>query len=516
MIKKTLGFFFLLFTFLSFVVTTYEPPWRNSSMEFFAFLAIISIVIKSSINMEKMKLNSVSIFFFVFIFISALTLFFKPEIYMENFWLAVIFSFFAILIISSAIDFSEKIIENYLISVVLAASFSAFIIYCQYFEIYDHLDIWKAGYQEVHGRPYANFGQPNLAASLILTGVCCTVFFYEKAKIGKIATLAIALFMAGALAFASSKTSFLSILVLIFVLIFFRNFFESLIFIVIGIAVFSIKKIFETRDVLGEGDLSTGRFELWATIFEAFLNHPWVGYGVLNTREAHFEVIERHVVTHGVIIGSSHNIFLDFIIWFGLPLGMVVIFLWGKIHLEFFRENRKNISLLIIPIPLLIHSLLEYPLFNANFFFFYIIVMTIGLRKNIKTKIPVVSFSVLPFTLFFIAVWEYSIFSSKYRDLRFFNSGFLKSEKPQEMQSFILSDLIGQYNIFLTDEIKSEAEFKNIVRITKKEPLGKNFCLIYKYISDNNMGNDIFFWERKANVIFKEEELNYIDSCKKN
>lgn len=515
MIKKIFDFFFLLFTFLSFVVTTYEPPWRNSSMEFFAFLAITSIVIKSSINMEKMKLNSVSIFFFAFISISILTLFFKPEIYMENFWLVVIFSLFAILIISSAIDFSEKIIENYLLSVVLAASFSTFIIYCQYFEIYDQLDIWKAGYQEGHGRPYANFGQPNLAASLILTGVCCTIFLHKKAKIGKITTLVIALFMAGALAFASSKTSFLSILVLIFLLVFVGNFFESVIFIIIGVTVFIIKKIFETRNVLGEGDLSTGRFDLWATIFEAFLNHPWLGYGVLNTRGAHFEVIERHVVTHGVIIGSSHNIFLDFIIWFGLPLGMVVIFLWGKFHLEFFRENRRNISLLIIPIPLLIHSLLEYPLFNANFFFFYIIVMTVGLRKNRKTNIPVVSFSAFPFILFFITAWEYSIFSSKYRDLRFFNSGFLKSERPQKMQSFILNDLIGQYNIFLTDKIKSEAEFNNVVRITKKEPLEKNFCLIYRYISDNKMDDEIYFWDKKANVILKEEELKYIDSCKK-
>ena len=484
-------------------------------MEFFAFLAIISIVIKSSIDMEKLKLNSVSIFFFVFVSISALTLVLKPEIYMENFWLAVIFSLFAILIISSAIDFSEKIVENYLFSIVLAASFSAFIIYCQYFEVFDQLDIWKAGYQEVHGRPYANFGQPNLAASLLLTGVCCTIFLHKKAKIGKITTLVIALFMAGALAFASSKTSFLSILVLFSLLIFFRNYFESVIFLIIGITVFFLKKIFETRDILGEGDLSTGRFELWATIFEAFLSHPWVGYGVLNTRGAHFEVIERHVVTHGVIIGSSHNIFLDFIIWFGLPLGMVVIFLWGKIHMEFFRENRNNISLLIIPIPLLVHSLLEYPLFNANFFFFYIIVIVVGLRKNRKTDIPVVSFSIAPLILFFITVWEYSAFSSRYRDLRFFNSSFIKSEKPQKMQSFILNDLIGQYNIFLTDKIQSEAEFKNIVRITKKEPLEKNFCLIYRYLSDGIMNDEIYFWEKKANVIFKEKELKYINSCKK-
>lgn len=513
MIKKISELLFYLFIFLSFVVTTYEPPWRNSSMEFFAFLAVITIVVRDCFVGEKLKINNISIFFIIFIIISLLRLFCGDEVFLENFWMAFLFSTFAILFVSSIVNFETINWENFLISLIFSSVFSSLIILCQFFEIYEFLDIWKAGYDSSHGRPYANFGQPNLAASLILTGMCCVIYFYKKLIIGKITVIYVFFLMSSALAFASSKTSFLSLFLILILCICFKNWFETVVVIFSGVLIFINKIIFETRNILAEGDLSTGRFELWGTIVDAIFRHPFLGYGVLNTRAAHFEVVENHFVQHGVMIGSAHNLFFDFFIWFGIPLGFVLVIFWGWIHFSFFKKNKKNFSILLLPLPIMVHSMLEYPLFNANFLFAYLALMTLGIKDIKETKISIFSISVVPLVLFFCIAKEYLLFSEKYRELRYFNANFLKSKEPEKIESIFLNDIYGQYNLFASNAINNDDEFNSLKRIIKIEPVEKNFCLLFNYISRNKLNEEFVFFNKKASALFNKEQLNYIQSC---
>ena len=513
MIKKVSELLFILFVFLSFVVTTYEPPWRNSSMEFFAFLAVVTIVVRDCFVGEKLKINNISIFFIIFILISLVRLFYGEEIYSENFWMAFLFSIFGILFVSSFANFKNDIGRNFLIVLIFSSVFSSVIILCQFFEIYEFLDIWKAGYDSSRGRPYANFGQPNLAASLILTGMCCIIYFYRKSIIGKITVISVFFLMSSALAFASSKTSFLSLFLILVLCICFKSWFETFVIIFSGLVIFISKNIFETRNILAEGDLSTGRFELWGTIVDAIFRHPLVGYGVLNTRAAHFEVVENHFVQHGVMIGRAHNLFLDFFVWFGIPLGFVLVIFWGWIHFSFFKKNKKNFSLLLLPLPIMVHSMLEYPLFNANFLFAYLALMTIGIKDIKETKIPMFIVSIVPLVLFFCITKEYLLFSSKYRELRYFNANFLKSKEPEKIESIFLNDIYGQYNLFASNSINNDEEFHSLKRIIKIEPVEKNFCLFFNYISSNNLNEELVLINKKANALFNKEQLNYIQSC---
>ena len=515
MIKRIFEILFLVFTFLSFVATTYTPPWTSSSMEFFSFVALFFLFFSIDFKDQKIFISD-SFIFSILLILATLFCFLWGVNYSREksvlFYLYII----AFLICGNCIKLkSEYFFIKILICVLLSGIFNGFVIFSQYFEVYSSsLGVWIAEYDESHGRPYGNFGQPNLVSTLLLTSLCISVFLYHEKIIGFISLSLVAIFFGITLALPSSKTAFLCLFILISASAFLKDRKSFFIFNLSSLFLVMSKLLASNTRNIDGSDLATGRFELWMTMLNALWASPWIGYGALNTRIAHFNSRELDIVPRGQVIGSSHNLLLDFLVWFGLFFGVFISIYFIRIIIKYAVNNKNSFSRIYLILPILIHSQLEYPLFYANFLFIFSFIL--NSRENFKTTIkiksaPLIAIASLVILLLATTI-DYIDISKKYTELRFFNNNFLLAEKPNPLSPLVLDLTGGQFNIFLKDKIKDENDLKYVMNITKSMPSIKNYKLIIDFLRKNNYSEkNIDFWLNKARASFTEKEILEIE-----
>lgn len=515
MIKKIFEILFLVFTFLSFVAITYTPPWTSSSMEFFAFIALFFLFFSIDFKDQKIFISDSFVFSILICFVTMVYFFWGENYSREKsvlFYLYVV----AFLICGNCIKLkSEDFFINTLICVLLSGIFNSFVIFSQYFEFYSSsLGVWIAEYSESHGRPYGNFGQPNLVSTLILTSLCISVFLYHKKVISFISLFLVAMFFGVALALPSSKTAFLCLFILISASAFLKDVKSFIIFNVSSLFLIVTKLLASNTRSIDGSDLATGRFELWTTMLNALWASPWIGYGALNTRIAHFNSRDLDIVPRGQVIGSSHNLLLDFLVWFGIIFGVFISIYFIKLIIKYFVNNKNVSSRVYLIIPILIHSQLEFPLFYANFLFIFSFIIGSGenFKKSINIKSgPMTAVALLGILLFATTI-DYVDIAKKYTDLRFFNNNFYLAKKPNPVSPLVLDLTGGQLNIFLKDKLEDENDLKYVMNITKSMPSIKNYKLIIEFLRENNYSEeDISFWMNKARASFREKEILEIE-----
>ena len=117
----------------------------------------------------------------------------------------------------------------------------------------------------------------------------------------------------------------------------------------------------------GRGLDSNLRFEIWTDLLGALWQQPWLGYGVGGTVKA-FLAIESPSVVYGTYFSHAHNIVLELLLWFGIPLGSVMVFFAGRSLWRIARHaNEKTILPAMMLMTLLVHAMLELPLHYAYF-----------------------------------------------------------------------------------------------------------------------------------------------------
>lgn len=512
--------FSLFFTFLSFSATTYTPPWTSSNMEFFAFLAVLSLFLSITPKSQRIIVTENFLFLFLILITSYIFLITQPIQQKEKIWMISLYGFFYI-IYANSLKLKNYSFKLNLITTLLAAGiFNCFVILTQYFSLFEsELGIWIAGYENSHGRPYGNFGQPNLAATLILTSLCCAIFLYKKNRISIQILIVITIFFGATLALPSSKTSFLCLAVLATITLWLRDKTSFMVFSLASIAVVFAKSITPSTRNLSGTDISTGRFELWRTMLDAIWQSPWLGYGVLNTRVAHFQSRELDLTPKGQVIGSSHNLILDFFVWFGVIAGLIISIYFLKVVFNYVKHNRIYSENIYLVLPIFIHSLLEYPLFYANFLFIFAFILNINSKNliTIKSKLIPYIFAFIGSVIFLLISTEYYNISQKFTELRFYNNKFLHASKPEKISLVALDITGGQYNLFLKEKIENDIDFNNVANLTKSTPSFKNFILIISYLRDNEKPqSEIDFWLGKARASFSETEIRLLETNKLN
>ena len=116
---------------------------------------------------------------------------------------------------------------------------------------------------------------------------------------------------------------------------------------------------------MGIGLNSSSRFEIWQQGIEALTLQPWLGYGWLHAGEAQNAV--AHYLGGAPNVDHMHLLFLDLLVWFGIPMGgllALACFAWvisvTRSTLNPKADNDSFFYLLII-LPTAVHSMLEYP-----------------------------------------------------------------------------------------------------------------------------------------------------------
>ena len=118
-----------------------------------------------------------------------------------------------------------------------------------------------------------------------------------------------------------------------------------------------------------EARVDNVRLVLWTQILSAILQRPWWGYGWSQTPVAQkFGVAAApgEWPTH-----YAHNVALDVIAWFGIPLGLVMLVgaVWWLGRSLRRMKNATELLLLCLAMPVLVHSQLEFPFAYAFFLF---------------------------------------------------------------------------------------------------------------------------------------------------
>jgi len=485
-------------------------------MEFFAFLATLSIFFSIPPKKQKIFLTESIIFSLILILISYVIFFFDKTPFKENLWLLTLYALCFIIYTNSAIIKGERYFLLVIYALLFACLFNCFAILSQkIFITQDSISSWIASYSSTHGRPYGNFGQPNLAATFLIIGLCCGIYLQKKNKINKKTLLLLSIFLGLCLSAPSSKTAILTLAILITTSAILKKKIDFLVFstafitFLAGINFHHPTIQTTNRDLVGS-DVSTGRFDLWMTMIDALAQSPWIGYGALNTRVAHFNSRELDIVPRNQVISSSHNIFLDLLIWFGCIAGLMLAVLLIKFTISYFRYNKNNEERLYLITPLLIHSLLEYPLFYANFLIIFALISSRYKKytNTIQSKKLIYLLTFYFCLLFLFISTDYISVSNEYKELRFHLGNFKYSQKPAPIDIRLLDITGGQFNTLLIEKIENENQLNEIKNLTMHSTTIKNYSLIINYLKEKqNRDVEIAYWMQKAKSSFNSTQI---------
>lgn len=232
------------------------------------------------------------------------------------------------------------------------------------------------------GRPYANLLQPNHLATLIALSVVGALWLFETRRID-VMTLAIALGWFGlGLVMTRSRTGWLFVALLVIGWIAFsrrETTRTSLKGVALGVALFAVFTVaWSSMSSALEVGVPTsfsartsdgmGRFRFGVLLLDALRSSPWFGFGWTQVSTAAYAGSLTHF-TGEAMLRNSHNLFLDLLIWNGIPLGTLLIAasIWWVVSRVRNCRSTENWLLLSGTMAIAVHAMLEYPLEYAYF-----------------------------------------------------------------------------------------------------------------------------------------------------
>jgi O-antigen ligase len=243
------------------------------------------------------------------------------------------------------------------------------------------LDVWAIG--NTSGRPFANLGQPNELGTLLLWGLLAIAWGVVRQRLGAWTALFIAVYLLFGLALTQSRTAWLALVLLVGASWFWRRwgsnhrwpwfvtglglYFAVCVIVLgwLGQALLLTSASVVTDIVRITGEL---RPQLWSMFIDAALQQPWFGYGWNQVGLAQLAVASDHPPLYMAAF-HSHNLFLDFMLWCGIPVGLFVSFyllrwLWLCLRAV---QGAEEALLVLFLLVVFNHAMLELPLHHAYF-----------------------------------------------------------------------------------------------------------------------------------------------------
>lgn len=244
----------------------------------------------------------------------------------------------------------------------------------------DRLDIWSMGGGET--RPYANMGQPNQLATLLLWGVLALFWGVVRHRLRVVVAIFGSAFLLFGVALTLSRTAWLGVALLWGGVWLWRGNWPSCRtpWVASGLGVYFVACIYFVRWVPhalwgGSPDWanianigSASRPALWAMFIDAAMHQPWLGYGWNQTGVAHLAMALAHPPLHEYF-QNAHNLFLDLVLWCGLPVGIAVsgYLIWWMVSILLGVKASEDRILLLMLLVVANHAMLELPLYYAYF-----------------------------------------------------------------------------------------------------------------------------------------------------
>ena len=229
-------------------------------------------------------------------------------------------------------------------------------------------------------RPFANLGQPNHLALLLMLGVVGAIRSHLRRSLGGATTSILLIWFGLGLVMAQSRTGWLMVVVL--VLWWWANRLRlpqlpvrsvALAVSLFVFAVLSWDSVNAALDITPlnnlEERLQAGpRTLIWQTMIGAVERSPWTGYGFNQVVRGHQAIAAELEPVHRML-ESAHNLALDAALWAGVPFALVLALAAGAWLYVKVRNcsNLDDWSALAAIAAMLVHSMFEFPLEHAYF-----------------------------------------------------------------------------------------------------------------------------------------------------
>lgn len=310
--------------------------------------------------------------------------------------------------------------------------------------------VWSMGL--VGNRPYANVGQPNLLATLLVCGLLGTLLAYQSRWLGAVTSVVVAVFLLTGLALTQSRTGQLELLMLLGACFVWRAHWRSKwlpwaglgllgVFVALLMALpwlYSWVWLAEPADMVREITTSELRLPAWKMFLKAVWAAPLWGYGWTEVTQAQLAMADTQPWL-GLNFAHSHNLLLDLVLWLGLPLGGLVggFLVWTWIVLaRGLNTPTERVAFLAVS-AMGLHAMLELPLHHATF------LLPAGLllgflcaRRNDMSHtrlsaMPLAALVMVSGAALAVTVHDYLKVEAAFYELRFKKARFAKSlEQP--------------------------------------------------------------------------------------
>lgn len=267
------------------------------------------------------------------------------------------------------------------IFLVLIALLTAFQVFAQWLRVEVVFDGWVLDGLR-NGRPRANVGQPNQAATILLMGAVGAAVLRHRMRIGSPVMWCTALLLGGAITLTQSRTALLAAVLLSALFFGFARPTKDdplkrssvllwLCLLVCAAAWFPSLKWDATSDgTVGIDQMvSIGtRPLIWKQLITGLFESPWVGWGWLQVPAA--QQAGALVFAGSEQTNYAHNAVLDLFIYVGIPAACVVfgvagVWCWRRAPRVLVSKNAAPAFLVLV--PFLVHCLLEFPHTYAYF-----------------------------------------------------------------------------------------------------------------------------------------------------
>ncbi|WP_199227636.1 PglL family O-oligosaccharyltransferase [Acidovorax sp. HMWF018] len=341
------------------------------------------------------------------------------------------------------------------------ALISAAIGLLQWLELQEHFGMYVVQ-TDLGDRAMGNLGQPNQLATLLLMGMVSLAWIYERKLIGPIGLAAGVSFLTLVLVLTQSRAGMVSLLAIALYLVWktkshgmrLRPRHIAIWAACYLIVVQCLPWVHDALLMVDSRNMSllrdNGRILIWKQVWAGVLQSPWIGYGWNQTPTAH--AAGAVSFPGSLTYTNAHNAVLDLMAWVGIPIALLITLgcffwivsrLWSAVHVD-------SVLALSGLVPIVIHSMLEYPFAYAYF------LVTGGLfigiaeaRHYVRTQNYIVSMRA--FTLLLViwavvgcrVVYEYALVEEDFRVVRFENLriGQTPSDYVPPQKIWLLSQL---------------------------------------------------------------------------
>lgn len=428
----------------------------------------------------------------------------------------------------------EGIINGLIFTILFACFISVWIQLNQWLMLDGN--IWQAELPP-SGRPFANLAQPNQLCTLLLMGICGILYLFENNKINAtVASLATFFLIFGVVLSQSRSAWVFSIFIWLLWLFKIKNkpfnlsayhiIFWNLIFIGLWCFIPILTKKLDLIFLMSFTDRATTglyRIPQWLQIIEILKNSPWYGFGWGQLNVA--QMSNTTNIIDNPILGYSHNLFLDLLIWNGWYLGLAIIFLivYFFLKIAILVEDKNAILIATLFSPILVHSMLEYPF--AYGYFLLPLGFLIGNvysqsnficgNFNLNKKIYSI-FLILYLLIMVVFSFDYTNVNLEYQKMRYENAKLSKIDiKEKEIDSIFLYH-INEYIWFVRSPLRSDLSDQTLERMRKVVYRYPDRPILYRYIQILSLNNKHIEMMRVLRLYngFYQENINISDVVK--